>query len=783
MPYGISSAPGIYQRVMDNMLQGIPHCVVRIDDILISGETESDHRRNLEEVFRRLDKAGLRLKLSKCTFLANEVVGHCITSQGVKPVADKVRAITGAPAPQNVTQLKSYLGMVNYYHRYLPDLSTELAPLHELLKKGTKWKWSVKQETAFQKSKDMLRSAKVLVHFDSEKELLLSCDASPYGVGAVLSHRMEDGTEHPIAYASRTLAPAEKNYSQIDKEGLGVIFGIKKFHQYLYGHSFVIFTDHKPLVGLFGENRAIPQLAADRVRRWALTLAAYSYQIRYRPGKDHSNADGLSRLPLPDQTSDVPKAAQNVFVLEHMDTTPVTVNHIRNWTRRDPVLSKVLSYVLSGKWQSSVSEEFKPYTRRRDELSVEEYCLMWGSRVVIPAQGQESLLSELHVGHSGMSRMKALARSYFWWPGLDVDIENLARDCVGCKQTLNKASNAPLHPWEYPKVPWTRSHIDFAGPFMDHLFLVVVDATTKWPDIVITKTATAEWTVSALRSIFARFGVPCRIVSDNGSQFCSEEFSDFTKKNGIKHIFSAPYHPSTNGAAERLVQSFKNSLKASKYDSGTLQLKLDQFLVTYRISPHATTGETPAKLMFGRATLTRFDLLKPDVSEKVKQKQADVQTKRGGKLREFEKGDSVQCRDYRPRQDKWLSGTITSRTGPVSYTVEMINGQTWRRHVDQIHKANSVKSDKILEEELSVPNVSDIQLRSQEVLADVTNSKELSSVNQGSESSESNDNISVDSCVTQVKDVKPKETSGKSGNIVPVRRSTRERRPPTKYEP
>ena len=129
----------------------------------------------------------------------------------------------------------------------------------------------------------------------------------------------------------------------------------------------------------------------------------------------------------------------------------------------------------------------------------------------------------------------------FWWPGLDVDIENLARDCVGCKQTLNKASNAPLHPWEYPKVPWTRIHIDFAGPFMDHLFLVVVDATFKWPEI--TKTATAEWTVSALRSIFARFGVPCRIVSDNGSQFCSEEFSDFTKKNGIKHIFSAPYHP------------------------------------------------------------------------------------------------------------------------------------------------------------------------------------------------------------------------------------------------
>ena len=133
--------------------------------------------------------------------------------------------------------------------------------------------------------------------------------------------------------------------------------------------------------------------------------------------------------------------------------------------------------------------------------------------------------------------MKALARSYFWWPGLDVDIENLARDCVGCKQTLNNASDALLHPWEYPKVRGLGSTIDFASPFMDHLFLDVVDATTKWPEIVITKTATAEWTVSALRSIFARFGVPCQIVSDNGFQFCSEELSDFTKKNKVLNTY------------------------------------------------------------------------------------------------------------------------------------------------------------------------------------------------------------------------------------------------------
>ena len=230
LPYGISSAPGIYQRIMENLLQGIPYVVVRVDDILVSGETEQSHIQNLKEVMRRLSEAGLRLNKRKCTFMAKEVVylGHCISSEGVRPIKDKVRPITEEPIPQDVSQLKSYLGMINYYHRYLTNLSTELAPLHDILKKGQQWKWGPAQDKAFIRSKEMLKSADLLIHYDSSKELLLFCDASPYGVGTVLAHRMDDGSDRPIAYASRTLAPAEKNYSQIDKEGLSVIFGVKK---------------------------------------------------------------------------------------------------------------------------------------------------------------------------------------------------------------------------------------------------------------------------------------------------------------------------------------------------------------------------------------------------------------------------------------------------------------------------------------------------------------------------------------------------------------------------
>ena len=548
---------------MENLLQGIPYVVVRVDDILVSGETEQSHIQNLKEVMRRLSEAGLQLNKRKCTFMVKEVVylGHCISSEGVRPIKDKVRPITEAPISQDVSQLKSYLGMINYYHRYLPNLSTELAPLHDLLKKGQKWKWGPAQDKAFIRSKEMLKSADLLIHYDSSKELLLFCDASPYGVGTVLAHRMEDGSDRPIAYASRTLAPAEKNYSQIDKEGLSVIFGVKKFHQYLFGNTFTIYTDHKPLLGLFGEERAIPQMAADRIRRWALTLATYSYKLEYKPGKYHGNVDGLSRLPLPDQPKVVPKSGSVIMLLEHMNETPVNVVAIRNWTRRDPTLSKVLSYVQNG-WPTTCTEEsIKPFFRRRDELSVEESCILWGNRVIIPPQGRKSVLKDLHIAHPGICRIKSLARSYVWWPSMDSELEETVRQCTECQVNRKTPAQAPLHPWDYPCRPWSRIHIDYAGPYMGKMFLIIVDSYSKWIDSHVMNTSTSQATIEMLRITFSTHGIPDIIVSDNGTNFTSDEFERFIQVNSIRHIRVSPHHPSSNGLAERAVQTFKEGIE------------------------------------------------------------------------------------------------------------------------------------------------------------------------------------------------------------------------------
>lgn len=232
-----------------------------------------------------------------------------------------MRAIKEAPSPKCVPELKSFLGLVNC----LQDLSRILAPLYKLLHDDTKWQWGEEQEEAFRKVKALLHSAMVMVHYDPEKEITLACDALPNGVRAVLFHVMEDGSEKPIGFASGTLSAAEKRYSQLDKEGLAIVFAVKRFHQYIYGHPCTIYVDHKPLMSLFSETMCIPPLASARIQRWALTLA-YQYTIVYRAGKNNSNADAVSRLPLPDAP-----ASSYVFSLQRLAETPVKATHTRQW--------------------------------------------------------------------------------------------------------------------------------------------------------------------------------------------------------------------------------------------------------------------------------------------------------------------------------------------------------------------------------------------------------------------------------------------------------------------
>ena len=472
LPYGISSAPGIFQRVMESILQGIAGVIVYIDDILVTGSSKEEHNQRLEEVLSRLEKAGLRLRKDKCRFNVSSVsfLGHKIDKDGLHPLEDKVQAVLKAPTPRNVNELKAFLGLISYYGKFLPNLSSTLAPLYFLLRKDTRWHWSTKEETAFSEAKKLLASPRLLVHFDPSLPLTLACDASAYGIGAVLAHQTPDGTERPIAYASRSLSKAEQNYCQLEKEALSCIFGVKRFYQYLIGHKFELWTDHKSLLALLNEHRSTSPQASARIRRWSLFLAAYKYSIKFRDTTAHANADALSRLPLP-TTPEVPILPPELVLLtKQLEDLPVTSEHIRTWSRKDPILSRVIRYVNKG-WPKNLDQKVKPYESRKNELSTLDDCLLWGARIVIPPQGQKLILNELHDTHIGMTRMKSLARMHVWWPQLDRDIEQLVKGCHQCQVDQPEPPKAPLQPWSWPSRPWSRLHIDYAGPLYGKMCL------------------------------------------------------------------------------------------------------------------------------------------------------------------------------------------------------------------------------------------------------------------------------------------------------------------------
>ena len=285
LPFGIASAPAIFQRAMDTILQGMSGVLCYIDDTLIVGKNKEEHLATLEEVLKRLQNEGLRVNKEKCCFLTTSVqyLGHRIDANGIHATGEKLDAVLMAPVPSSVPQLRSFLGMINYYSKFIPNLATLLNPLNELLRKDVQWKWTDQREQAFKQAKQCLTSPNVLVHYDPTLPIKLAGDASAYGIGALISHTLPDGSERPIAFASRTLNASERNYAQLEKEALSLIFGVKKFHEYLYGRRFTLLTDHKPLMTILGPKTGVPPLAAARLQRWALLLSAYEYDLEFRP--------------------------------------------------------------------------------------------------------------------------------------------------------------------------------------------------------------------------------------------------------------------------------------------------------------------------------------------------------------------------------------------------------------------------------------------------------------------------------------------------------------------
>jgi len=681
LPYGVASSPAIWQRTIDSLLSGLDGVLCFIDDILICGsdlKTHNDRLRNVLKIF--LDN-NLHIKSSKCSFAQDSVsyLGFCVDKNGIHKTKKKVEAIKNIKIPNSVTELKSFLGLVTFYGRFVPSLSTLAAPLYQLLRKEVKFVWSTKCRDAFNSLKEELCSERFLTHYRPDLPLRLACDASATGIGAVLSHLFHDKRELPIAYASRTLQKAELNYSQIDKEALSIIFGVKHFHYYIFGRYFDLVTDHKPLLTIFGEKSELPSMVASRLQRYAVILSAYNYSIIYRASGDHGNADALSRLPVSTEEEFVVEGGTEVFSTYAVSfVKTVSPDEIGRATKSDKILSVVLKGLIDGVDMPDTAA-FKPFRNVLEELNVDNGVILRGTRVVVPESLQTEVLKVLHDGHMGIAKTKSLARAHIWWAGLDKDIERLIRNCSPCQSNRNNPKKT-FHMWEVPSGPWQRIHIDFAGPIDNVMYFIIVDAYSKWPEVITMRFATSFNCIVALTALFARHGIPERLVSDNGTQFVSREFSNFLVNYQISHSLTATYHPATNGEAERFVQTFKNFLKISQPKIDERDCAIQNFLLVYRTTNHSLTNRTPSEMLLQRQIRNPLSLVHP-----VKKEERSLMTRDG--LRSFKPGNPVMVRNYIGRK-KWLPGRVKEVIGQLHYLVE-IDGRVMKRHVDQMRSGGA----------------------------------------------------------------------------------------------
>ncbi|CAB0041858.1 unnamed protein product [Trichogramma brassicae] len=567
--------------------------------------------------------------------------------------------------------------------------SENLKPLYDLANQKD-YVWNDECTKSFAWVKNELISPRVLAHYDPKEQIVLASDASDYGLSAILSHRYKDNTEKPIAYASRIIPKKEQKRTILDKEAMAVVFGFKRFRDFIFGKEIILRTDNKSLQLILGPRKGIPQTADNRFQRWAYYLSGFRYKIEHISSKANANCDALSRLPVKTE-ADI-HLLKVTFSNVHYFDEGIDIVDSKKLAResiKDEVINKVIVYTKSD-WPKlcDLTDVLKPYHRKKLELTVEKNCLFWGLRAIIPTSMRPTILRELHASHMGIVKIKMFARSYVWWPEIDHDIEFTVKNCSTCIIEAKKPPNSPLTTWPWPDRAWSRLHADFLGPFYGDMYLVVICAHSKWPEIInFKKNTKAHKLIEEFKTLFARFGLPVHLVTDGGPQFRSSEFEKFLKQNSVKHTLTPPYHPATNGAAENFVGIFKDKVSKIVKGGETVESAINKFLFDYRSIEHCTTGKSPYQMMYKRDMRTRFDVFRNHTTETVQAHQrAQIVSRSGSRRLELEKDDEVFIDDYRVNAEKRSKARIIKKLSPSTFAAKDEDNIIHKRHKDQIIK-------------------------------------------------------------------------------------------------
>ncbi|XP_057310486.1 uncharacterized protein K02A2.6-like [Hydractinia symbiolongicarpus] len=613
--YGISSAFEHFQKNIEMVIADCEGAKNISDDIFIWGKTQAEHDRNLDKVLRNLSENGLRVNPEKCEFSKNKILfsGYTLTTDGISPDPSKVTAVNKFKTPTTSTEVRSFLGLVNYCSQFIKDYSTLSAPLRKLTKKNTPFIWTDLEQKSFDLLKEKLCTSETMAFYNPEAETDIIVDASPYGLGAILTQKQKDGNFKPVAYGSRALTPVEQRYSQTEREALAVAFGCTHFHFFIYDRDFDITTDHKSLLHVMSPTSTSPP---PRIQRWLLRIQGYNYKLKYISGAKNA-ADILSRDPVcTDSEGETDDSIESFINFTAAEAVPKSCNieEIQDETAKDIILQKVTKAINSKAWPKDSA--LNPYRHAKHELSFVNNILLKGQRIVIPSTLQQKMLQIAHATHQGTTKTKLLLREKVWWPLMNKQIEDLTLTCHACEVTAPSTTrHEPSQPTEIPKQPWNTIAMDIQGPYPsgDNL-LVLIDYRSRYPIVSSIKNTGVQNIINVMKRTFSIFGYPKTIVTDNGSQFTSFKFSRYLQQHGIKHRRTTPYWPQANGEVERFNRTLKRHNQTAVITGKDWRKTLDTFLLSYRTTPHTVTKVPPATLMFGRP-LTN-DL--PDVSQLVK---------------------------------------------------------------------------------------------------------------------------------------------------------------------
>lgn len=631
LTFGVNSAAEIFQKSIEEVLQGVEGARNISDDIIVFGKNQVDHDEALRAVLQRMRENNLTANPDKCLFNQSSIdfFGHHFSADGISADDKKISSLINASAPKNATEARSFLGLAQYLARFIKDFASISAPIRQLTHKNAKWVWGPEEQHAFVCLKARMATPEVMKYFNPSLETELIVDASPVGLGAILTQLTADGGMNIIAYASRSLTDCESRYSQTEREALAVIWGVEHFHLYLYGSSFRVITDHKPLETIFNNPTC---KATARLERLQLRLQPYETAVVYKPGADNP-ADYMSRHPDPKQ-SQTPRHLSRVdayvnFVITNAIPSAVTLQEIKDATATDETLQNLARVITTQKWHE-VGKDVGQYQQIKQELSVSNGVILRGTRIIVPGRLRQQVIMLAHSGHQGIVKTKRFLRDSVWFPGIDKMVEEMVRECLPCQAANHDAKPVPepLQMSPLPQGPWQELSMDFCGPFPNGDYLLVVtDDFSRFPEVEILRSTSAKAVIPHLDSIFARQGIPNIVRTDNGPPFNSEDFQKFATHFGFTHRRITPMWPRANGEAERLMRTLEKAIRTAVIEGKSWRQELFTFLRQYRATPHSTTGKSPSELLNGRKLKSTLPQIQHDLApQEVRQTDAKRKT-------------------------------------------------------------------------------------------------------------------------------------------------------------